>query len=226
MRWQDKGFLLSINKYNENSAVAEFLTEYHGKTSGVIFGATSKKIKNYLLIGNKFHLNFSSKYDGKVGYFKIEIDKILTPYFLENKMKLYCIIYAMNLIKIITVESQENKNIFSLIEDFFLFLQNENWLLNFIFWELKIYKNIGYDINFKNYVKNKMSNGVDVFFVESTNKIVPSFLINQKFLPKNQNDIIEGFKIVGDYLEKTIIKPNNLKFPISRVEFLNLIKSI
>ena len=27
MKWQDKGFLLSINKYNENSAVAEFLTD-------------------------------------------------------------------------------------------------------------------------------------------------------------------------------------------------------
>ena len=71
-----------------------------------------------------------------------------------------------------------------------------------------------------------MHNGEDVYFVESTNKIVPSFLINQKFLPKNQNDIIEGFKIVGDHLDKTIIKPNNLKFPISRVEFLNLIKTI
>ena len=71
MRWQDKGYLLSLNKYNENSAIADFFTENKGKTSGVIFGATSKKIKNYLLIGNKFHLNFTSNQNGKVGYFKV-----------------------------------------------------------------------------------------------------------------------------------------------------------
>ena len=45
MIWQDQGFLLSINKYNENSAITEFFTLNHGKISGVIFGATSKKNK-------------------------------------------------------------------------------------------------------------------------------------------------------------------------------------
>ena len=57
MNWQDKGYLLSLNKYNENSSIAEFYTENNGKIVGVIFGSTSKKIKNYLLIGNKFHIN-------------------------------------------------------------------------------------------------------------------------------------------------------------------------
>ena len=40
-------------------SIVEFYTENHGKCSGLIFGATSKKIKNYLEIGNKFHLNYS-----------------------------------------------------------------------------------------------------------------------------------------------------------------------
>ena len=36
MRWQDKGYLLSLNKYNENSAIAEFYTENNGKLSDEI----------------------------------------------------------------------------------------------------------------------------------------------------------------------------------------------
>ena len=43
MNWQDKGYLLSLNKYNENSSIAEFYTENNGKIVGVIFGSTSKK---------------------------------------------------------------------------------------------------------------------------------------------------------------------------------------
>ena len=224
MRWQDKGYLLSLNKYNENSAIAEFFTENNGKISGIIFGATSKKIKNYLLIGNKFHLNFNFKQDAKLGYFKVEIDEINTPIYLENKKKLFCIIYTMNIIKILTVENQENKTIYQLLDNFFIFLDKDNWLINFIFWELNFYKCIGYDIDFKNYVKNVIVDGDDKFIVESTNKIIPNFLINNDIYAKNEKDIINGFKIVGEFLDKTILKPNNINFPLSRIELGNLIK--
>lgn len=226
MKWQDKGYLLSLNKYNENSAIAEFFTENNGKVSGVIFGASSKKIKNYLFIGNEFHINFNFRQDTKLGYFKIEIENINTPKYLDNKKKLYCIIYTINIVKILTVENQENINIYKLLRDFFLLLNNSDWLANYIFWELSFYKSIGYDINFKNYVKNVKINGNEKFIVESTNKVIPNFLINHDVYPDNEADILKGFNIVGDFLDKTILKPNNINFPLSRIEFGNLIKLI
>ena len=224
MRWQDKGYLLNLNKYNENSAIAEFFTENHGKVVGTIFGSTSKKIKNYLLVGNKFHINFNSKQDSKIGYFKIEIDEINTPKYLDNKEKLFCLIYTMNIVKLLTVEYQENKLIYELINNFFKSLCENNWLINFIFWELKFYKCIGYDINFKNYVKNVTIEGNEKFVVESTKQLIPNFLINNDIYSSNKEDIVSGFKIVGEFLEKSILKPNNINFPSSRTELANLIK--
>ena len=47
-----------------------------------------KKIKNYLFIGNKFHLNFNFKQDTKLGYFNVEIDEVNTPVYLEYKKKI------------------------------------------------------------------------------------------------------------------------------------------
>ena len=226
MKWQDKGYLLSINKYNENSAIADFFTENNGKVSGVIFGATSKKIKNYLLIGNKFHLNFNFKQDSKLGYFKIEIDKATTPNYLENKKKLFCIIYTMNLIKTLTVENETNKDIYQLLNNFFELLNKDNWLVFFIFWELNFYKTIGYDIDFKNYVTNTIIDGDEKFIVESTKKTIPNFLVNNDLNTKNENDIFSAFKIVGEFLDKSILKPNNISFPSSRIEFGKLIKQI
>ena len=41
MNWSDQGFLLSKNKYSENSIITEFYTKDHGKMSGIIFGGTS-----------------------------------------------------------------------------------------------------------------------------------------------------------------------------------------
>ena len=48
MIWDDIGYLVSKNRYNENSVIAEIFTKNHGKISGIIFGAASKKIRNYL----------------------------------------------------------------------------------------------------------------------------------------------------------------------------------
>ena len=224
MNWQDKGYLLSLNKYNENSSIAEFFTENNGKVVGVIFGSTSKKIKSYLLIGNKFHINSKIREDGRLGYLKVEIDEIKTPLYLENKKKLFCIIYCMNLIKILTAENENNVEIFNLLEKLFKIIELDNWLVEFLYLELNILKSIGYDINFKDYVVDKSINGQTKYIVDSSQKIIPNFLIDKKIIPENTKDIYSGYSIVGDFLDKSIIKPNNKSFPSSRNDFINLLK--
>ena len=224
MNWQDKGYLLSLNKYNENSSIAEFYTENNGKIVGVIFGSTSKKIKSYLLIGNKFHINSKLREDGRLGYLKVEIDEIKTPVYLENKKKLFCIIYCMNLIKILTAENENNVEIYNLLEKLFKIIELDNWLVEFLYLELNILKSIGYDINFKDYVVDKSINGQTKYIVASSQKIIPNFLIDKNISPENLKDIYSGFSIVGDFLDKTIIKPNNKNYPSSRNDFVNLLK--
>ena len=113
MNWDDTGFLLSKNKYNENSIIAEVYTEKHGKISGIIFGGTSKKIKNYLQVGNKIYVNYNSRNVNRIGYFKIEILKALTPLYFDHNQKLSCIASAMHLVKLLTAEAQTNKEIFT-----------------------------------------------------------------------------------------------------------------
>ena len=116
MYWQDESYLLSKSNFNENSVIIESFTLEHGKCSGIIFGATSKKIKNYLQIGNKLHLNYNYKNENKIGYFNAEIFKAYSPLYFEQNKKLTCIISAMNLIKLLTVDNQANSEILKLID--------------------------------------------------------------------------------------------------------------
>jgi|TARA_Y100000031_G_scaffold123558_1_gene138936 DNA repair protein RecO (recombination protein O) len=226
MHWKDTGYLLSKNQFNENSAISEIFTKNHGKISGIIFGASSKKTKNYLQLGNKLHLNFYSKNDSRVGNIKIEIEEALTPFFFDNKQKLACIVSAMNLVKLLTVESQENINIYNLINNLFLLLKKIDWLKDFVFWELQLLKLIGYDLELKNIVDEEIVNGKKNFFVQRNNekKFIPNFLIENENNQTDNKNIISGLKLVGDYLEKSILKPNNISFPVSRIEFINMIK--
>ena len=226
MIWDDTGFLLSKNRYNENSLIAEIFTKNHGRFSGIIFGGTSKKIKNYLQIGNKIHANFNSKSENRIGYFKVEILEALSPYFFDNHQKLSCITSAMHLIRILTAESQKNHLIYHLIENFFILLRNENWIKDYIFWELELFKLLGYDLKFENLVEKKIV-GNDFHYVSKSStekKIIPNFLIEKKINTTDLKILLDGLKIVGDYLDKTILKPNNLNYPNSRLLFLNTLK--
>ena len=226
MNWIDQGFLVSKSRYSENSIIAELYTFDRGKVSGIIFGGTSKKIKNYLQVGNKLHVNYNSKNDNRIGYFKIEILNAYSPFYFDHKQKLSCITSAMNLIKILTAEAQANKKVYSLIEDLFNLLNEQNWLKKYIFWELELLKLLGYDLELENLVEKNLEDNKTVYFATSYNekKYVPNFLIEKDLEVTDINILLSGLKLVGDYLDKTILKPNNLNYPNSRVIFLNSLK--
>ena len=226
MNWNDQGFLLSKNKYNENSIIAEIFTEHYGKCFGIIFGGTSKKIKNYLQTGNMLHINYTYRNDGKIGYFKVEILKALSPLYFDNKKKLMCLSSAMNLIKLLTAESQENSKIFKLINDFFVILENKNWIKEYIFWELKLLKLVGYDLELNKIVNKEIINNKTTYYVQSSTekKIVPNFLVDFDYDEFDNNNLLNGLKLVGDYLEKNILITNNLNYPTQRSDFIKILK--
>ena len=226
MNWDDSAYLISKNRYNENSIIAEVFTETHGKISGIIFGGTSKKIKNYLQIGNKIYVNYNSKNSSRIGYFKIEILKALTPLYFDQNQKLSCISSAMNLIKLLTAEAQSNKEIFNLIDKLFVILASAKWIQGYIFWELELLKLLGYDLELKNMVEKEVVNNKINYFVKSASekKNIPNFLIEENNENVDLINLLKGLKLVTDYLEKSILKPNNLNLPNSRTHFVNLLK--
>ena len=227
MNWDDTGFLLSKNRYNENSLIAEIFTKSHGKVSGVIFGGTSRKIKNYLQIGNQLSINYNSKIESKIGYFKIEIFKAYSPIYFDEAKKLNCIISAMNLIKLFTAASQSNIKIYELIKEFYLILSENEWLKKYIFWELELLSILGYKLDLDTMVNKKIVDNKTLYTVESSTekKVIPNFLIDKNLSVYDFNTLLNGLKLVGDFMNKTILKPNNLSFPISRNHFVNSLKN-
>ena len=223
MMWDDTGFLLYKNKYNENSLISEIYTKEHGKVSGIIFGGTSRKKNNYLQIGNKIYVNYNSKSESRIGYFNIEIQEALSPLYFDNHKKLSCISSAMHLVKLLTAESQKNYSIFSLLESFFNLLKGENWIKNYIFWELELFKALGYDLQFKDLVDRKETGNRYQYIAKSSiqKKIIPNFLVEKTQSTEDIETLKKGLKLVSDYLEKSILKPNNLNQPVSRIQFIN-----
>ena len=136
--------------------------------TGIIFGGTSKKVKNYLQIGNQLYTTFNSKTENRIGYFKIEIFKAFSPIYFDDPKKLNCILTAMNLIKILTAESQTNKNIFNLLNDFYQILNEPYWLKEYIFWELKLLSLLGFNLDLKDMVSKELIDDKILYIAKSS----------------------------------------------------------
>ena len=132
----------------------------------------------------------------------------------------------MHLVKILNAELQKNELVYYLIENFYSLLKNDNWIRNYILWELELFKILGYDLDFKDLVIKKIINNEKQYISKSSveKKIVPNFLVDKNENTKDLKTLLNGLKLVGDYLEKTILKPNNLTQPISRLNFINTLK--
>ncbi len=227
MIWSDKGFLLSKLAFQENSVIANFYTKKHGKCSGIIYGATSKKIKNYLQKGNELFIEYNSKNENALGHFKVEIIKPYTSKFFSDKKKLNCIVSMLELIKILTVDGQENNKIYKLINELFELLDKENWFARYVFWELNLLKFLGFDLNIKDYCKYENIDNYKTFYIENSHKklIVPNFLVEDYYNNKISNkDIYNSLTLISEYMKKNIFIPNNISLPDSRKNFINHFK--
>ena len=227
MQWKDEGFLLSKNMFGENSLIIEVFTLNHGKCSGIVYGGTSKKIKNYLQLGNKIDIDLKKKSDNKLGYFKIEIIEAISPFFFDDNKKIHCLFSSLNLLKTVLPELLSYNSIYVLFANFLNELKfNNNWIIHYIFWEMNLLREIGFDMNL---ISNSISrtnskNNMITVILDSEQINIPSFLVEKKFENVDAKSIYNALKFIGKFLEKNILIPNNLNYPISRKNLENFFK--
>ena len=112
------------------------------------------------------------------------------------------------------------------MKTFFFILDSKDWLKKYIFWELDLLKVLGYDLELESLVEKDIIENKTVYYASSSNekKYVPNFLIDKDIEVNDLKTLLNGLKLVGDYLDKTILQPNNLNYPNSRLLFINSLK--
>ena len=208
MFWNDEGYLLSKKNYDENSIIIDAFTKNHGKCSGIVYGGSSRKKKNSFQIGNKIFLTFKSKNENRLGYFNVELIKAISPTYFDDKKKAISILSASSILKILLPENQINKKIYSSFEELLNCLDNDNWIELYIYWEILLIKELGFEIN-----PNKSTNHVEI---NDKQFKIPRILSNKQNSETTNLDICNALTFNKNILYEHFIIPNKLKFPLSR----------
>ena len=211
MYWKDEGYLLSKTSFNENSIIIEAFTMNHGKYSGVVYGGSSRKQKKNFQIGNKILLNWRSKNENKMGYFNIELIDPIAPLFFDNKKKAICILSATSILKTLLPERQINKKIYFSFDRLIEQLNHENWIKLYIFWELSLIKELGFDSNFFN--EKNIDNHIEI---DNKKLAIPDLIIQKDNNSFTNFEIQKALTFNKFLIMEYFILPNRLRLPFSR----------
>ena len=218
MNWEDEGYLLSKRKFRENANIINVFSESKGKVSGVVYGGNSRKIRNYLQISNKLFIIHNSKSENNLGYFKTELIKPISPLYFNDKKRSTALISLCYMLNILLPESQPNKNIYKSFEDFLKSINLENWIILFIFFELKLLKDLGYDPNLSKLNAESSDSEIKKIKIDTFTYDVPDFLIKEKIPQKISNLLIKkSLYFTRNLIQNKFYLPNNLTFPKTRV---------
>ena len=220
MNWENEGFILSKRKFRENAIILDVFTEDFGKVSGIVYGGTSRKIKNYLQLTNKIYVNYITKSDNKIGYFKTELIKPIAPKYFNDKNKILCLNSISSILKILLPENQKSFNIYISLDNLFKDFDKEDWFIKYINWELNLIKNLGFgfDTNKIIKIKDQKNFNLDIDNVEYK---IPAFLFDQNVTKLSFNEVYDGLIFCRKLMENKFFIPNNIKFPLSRKIFEN-----
>ena len=219
MNWQDEGFLLSKIKFRENANIINVFTNTHGKVSGIVYGGNSRKIRNFLQISNKIFVFYNSKSENRIGYFKTELVEAISPKYFNNKKKTTSLLSLSSILNLLLPDSQPYKNLFISVESFLKNLDCSNWAVNYIYWELNLLKELGFDPYLDQFSKN-LDNSVNSKIIEIDNirYQVPTFLLKEKNMQNIDNkNLLIGLSFTRNLLSNKFFLPNNLIFPKARI---------
>ena len=215
MYWEDQGYILSKTSYNENSLIVEAFTLNHGKCSGIVYGGSSRKQKKNFQIGNKIFITWRSKGENKIGYFTTELIKPLAPLFFDNKKKTIGVVAATSILRILLPDRQVNKKIFNSFELLANQFNDKDWIKLYIFWELSLIKELGYEVDFSIDENRKDSLKKSVLIDDKLVK-VPDILLNNTADKISNLQIKEALIFNKFLILENFIKPHSLRLPFSR----------
>ena len=219
MNWQDEGFLLSKIKFRENANIVNVFTSVRGKVSGIVYGGSSRKIRNFLQISNKIFLIYSSKSENRLGYFKTELVEAHSPKYFDDKKKTTALLSCSSILNLLLPESQPYKKLYISLDNLLNNFEKNDWIIHYIYWELVLLKELGFDPYLEQFF-NKVVDEASQKTIEIDNVRyqIPAFLLSKKKVQiLNNREIMTALSFTRNILTNKFFLPNNLPFPKSRI---------
>ncbi len=241
MKIEDKGIILSSQKFGENNSIIKILSLENGIIHGLY--RVSSKNKNNVICGNQICFTWNARLQEHLGNLTISTEKSYATICYNNYQKILSVNSISALILEIFPERENIKEIYDLFLSYLELISEDanNWLENYVLLKLNILKYAGFGFDF-----NRCSEtGIDeVFYISPKTGacvsknigepykdklfIIPKIFLkgnNDNFIKNDYQDIIKAIDIIRFFLAKHIFSEKNKNLPFAFEEFYFWLKN-
>jgi DNA repair protein RecO (recombination protein O) len=241
MRWGDKGLVVSVKKYGENSLILHLFTKDHGVHAGLVKYSTTKKNGYIYELGNILSVEWTGRLEEQLGFYKSELEKSYLYNIINNSLKLDALNSICSMLSMFLPERQVNSKLYKETIEIIKYLNNNDmtWVSRYVQWELLLLSELGYGLDLSQcavtgeienlkYVSPKSGRAVSELGAGIWVKkllILPIFL--QKFNTNaiDNDELNYGIKLTTFFLNRYVVSIG-LKLPESRDRFTNKLKKL
>ena len=237
MEWRDRGILLATKPFGETSLIIDVFTPDHGKSSGVVRGGQSKKLKPILQIGAQLDLTWKARLEEHLGSFQVELIRSRTANVMNDRLLLAGMLSSTTLINRFFPVGQAYKQFYESSENLFDLLKFPDiWALGYFKWELEFLATLVFGLDLEKcavtgstadlkFISPKSGRAVSQAGAgEWSSKLLP-FPVAARGQGNSLEDILDGLKVSQFFLERKVLTAFGMEqLPNARSRFIYLLE--
>ncbi len=230
MQWSAEGFVLSVRRHGETSAIVEVFTREYGRHAGLVRGASGKRLRGILQPGNCLQISWRARLSEHLGMFDVEDATSNIVHLLDDPSAISGLNAACSMITACLPEREAHEAVFDGFGVLVSCLdQIDIWPALYVRLECGILSELGYGLDLsKCAATGEQANLTHVsprtgraVCAEAAQPYLDKLLPLPLFLnnPANElldGDIQNGIVLSAYFLERRVLWPVNKQLPDAR----------
>lgn len=236
MKFNDDGYITNIRKHGDKSVIITLLTKSHGKITGYVKNALNKKTLSTYQLGNMINIEAYSRVEENMLSLKVELVSPISVNFMSDVKKLAALSSICSLCNDCLQEKEPLERFFYYIDSFFSFINDDNWLTHYAFFEYALLDFLGVGLDLSECSATGSRENL-AFVSPKSGKAVcldagqpykdrlykfPYFIVNNNYKPKS-DELVNLFDMTEFFLNKNFFNAHGLKFPTKRANLRKIV---
>ena len=229
MDWESEGYIVSVRKHGESSAIIDVLTPDQGRHAGLVRGGNSRRQRPVIEIGNKVQVQWRARLSEHLGNFTIEPLQLNAATLMHDRTSLVGLNAVCAMAKTVLPERQAFPQVYAAFD---VLIENmgdaDIWPALYVRWEMGVLAALGYGLDLSacastgandnlTHVSPRSGRAVSASAAEPyLDKLLrlPPFMRGERGL--SPQDIQDGLNLTGFFLETRVQWGINQTLPEAR----------
>lgn len=237
--WSDTGLILSVRRFAEHDAIVSFLTQNHGRSSGLSKGAFSKKNTGVFQPGNLVKLSWKARLEEHLGTVSCDLMTSYAVSVMDDADRLTALSCICSMAEMLP-ERETVYDFFQKTLEQIVLLQFDGWMERYAKWEIDLLEVMGFGLDLSScavtgqtdelvYVSPKSGKAVSAAAGKPWHDRLlplPSFLKEASKSAENDDEIKNALQLTGFFLENHAAKTVDCRIPAVRARLVERLSRI